>query len=103
MYSIINIAGHQYKVRKGDKIRTELLEEKDGSEIQISEVLLVSEKDKVKVGTPNVEGASVKAKVVGAGKGKKKMLYKHKRRKDYRLKKGHRQQYTELEITEIKG
>ena len=103
MYSIISIAGHQFKVRKGDKIKTDLPFDDETKEIAIDDVLLISDGDSIKVGTPKVEGASVKAKVVSTGKGKKVMLFKWKRRKDYHLKKGHRQNFVELEITDIKG
>jgi large subunit ribosomal protein L21 len=74
-----------------------------GSELIFDHVLLVSNEGEVKIGTPNVEGASVKAEVIGEAKGKKLVIFRFKRRKGIRRKTGHRQHYTKVRITEING
>ncbi len=101
MMSIIEQGGFQFKVAKGDKIRVPLLDGDEGAEITIDRVLLLSEGDVVTVGSPIVAGASVKAKVLSHGKDKKVLVLKKHRRKDYHRKNGHRQNFTEIEITSI--
>ncbi|NLD94182.1 MAG: 50S ribosomal protein L21 [Fibrobacter sp.] len=101
MYSIIEQGGAQFKVTPGTTIRVPLIDAEQGAEITIDKVLLAADGDNVKVGTPVVAGASVKAKVVDHIKDVKVMIIKRKRRKDYRRKNGHRQQYTRLEIVSI--
>ncbi|HON09496.1 MAG: 50S ribosomal protein L21 [Fibrobacter sp.] len=102
MYSIIEQGGAQFKVTEGATIRVPLIEAEKGAEITIDKVLLAADGDKIKIGTPVVEGASVTAKVLDHTKAKKVLVIKRKRRKDYRRKNGHRQQYTKLEIVSIK-
>ena len=102
MQAVIKTGGKQYTVNPGDVIDIELIAGNPGDEVEFNEVLMVSnEKGKVEIGTPTVEKASVKGKVVGEKKGKKIIVFKFKRRKDYRNKNGHRQRYTTVEITDI--
>lgn len=101
MYSIIEQGGSQFKVAPGTTIRVPLVDADQGAEITIDKVLLAVDGENVKVGTPIVNGASVTAKVLDHIKAKKVMIIKRKRRKDYRRKNGHRQQYTRLEIVSI--
>ena len=100
MYAIIATGGKQYKVAEGDIIKVEKLGAEAGSEVTFDQVLLVSDKE-VKVGTPTVEGASVKATVVAEGKGKKVIVYRYKRKTGYHKKNGHRQPYTQVKIDKI--
>lgn len=101
MYAIIETGGKQYKVSEGDVIFIEKLEVEEGAEVTFDKVLMVGEGDDVKVGAPVVEGAAVKAKAVKNGKAKKVIVFKMKRKKNERKKKGHRQPYTKVEITAI--
>lgn len=101
MYAIVEIAGQQFKVEKDQKIYTHRLEGETGSELTFDKVLLLGDNDDVKVGAPTVDGASVKAKILGHLKGDKVIVFKKKRRKGYKKKNGHRQALTQLEIQEI--
>lgn len=103
MYAVIETGGKQYKVSEGDVIFVEKLGAEEGANVTIDKVLIVGNDDKVTVGTPAVEGASVEAKVLKNGKAKKIYVFKMKRKKNYRRKIGHRQPYTKLEITKING
>ena len=100
MYAIIATGGKQYKVAEGDIIRVEKLGVEAGETYTFDQVLLVGDKE-VKVGTPTVEGASVKATVVAEGKSKKVIVYRYKRKTGYHKKNGHRQQYTAVKIDKI--
>lgn len=102
MYAVIKTGGKQYRVSEGDRIRVEKLDGEVGSELSFDEVLMLGG-DKVAVGTPTVDGASVSAKIVAQDRAKKIVVFKYKRRKNYRKKYGHRQPYTELVITGVKG
>ena len=99
MYAVIKTGGKQYKVQEGDTIRVEKLEGKEGDKIKLDTVLMLTDGDKVTVGTPVVKGASVSATVKAQGRGEKIIIIKFKRRKQYRKQMGHRQAYTELAIT----
>ncbi len=101
MYAVVETGGKQYKVTEGDVIFVEKLDVEEGAEVTLDKVLMAGEGDAVKVGTPVVEGATVTAKVVKNGKSKKVVVFKMKRKKNYRRKKGHRQPYTKLEITAV--
>ena len=101
MYAVIKTGGKQYKVQEGDTIRVEKLEGSEGDNIKLDTVLMLTDGDKVTVGTPLVDGASVSATVKAQGRGKKIRVIKFKRRKNYRKQAGHRQAYTELSITGI--
>jgi len=96
MYAIVEIAGKQYKVTKGDEIKTDKIKAKEGSTYKAEKVLLLKESRKFTVGTPYIKGKSVTFDVVEHFKAKKVVAYKHKRRKKVRWKKGHRQQHTLL-------
>ncbi len=102
MYAIIAVGGKQLKVHEGDTIRVERLPGEVGEAITFDEVLLVNNNDgSLTLGEPTVEGATVTGDIVGHGRGKKIVIFKHKRRKNYRRKQGHRQDYTSLKITGI--
>ena len=101
MYAIIETGGKQYKVAQGDVIYIEKLDVEEGAEVTFDKVLMAGEGDAVKVGAPTVEGATVVAKALKNGKGKKVVVFKMKRKKNERKKKGHRQPYTKVEITAI--
>lgn len=100
MYAVIKTGGKQYRVAEGDKLRVEKLPGDVGSELTFEEVLMVGG-DKVSVGAPLVSGASVKAKILAQDRAKKVIVFKYKRRKGYRRKYGHRQPFTEIQITGV--
>lgn len=101
MFAIIKTGGKQYIVSPGDKIKIEKVDEKEGDEIIFEEVLLLEKNKKLEIGTPIVKGAKVTAKILKQGKGKKVIIFKHKPKKHYKVKKGHRQLLTEIEVTKI--
>jgi len=102
MYAVVEIKGFQYKLEKGDILRVPKYDVKIGKKIKIPEVLLVSDKKEVSIGSPYVESVVVEATVTGHDKDKKIIVFKKKRRKDYSVKKGHRQEFTEIVIDNIK-
>ncbi|MDO9592348.1 MAG: 50S ribosomal protein L21 [Erysipelotrichaceae bacterium] len=101
MYAIIQTGGKQYRVQEGDQFNIEKLNVEAGEVVEFTQVLAVSNEEGVTVGSPLVEGAVVKATVVDNGKGKKVIIFKYKRKKDYRKKQGHRQPYTRVLIESI--
>jgi large subunit ribosomal protein L21 len=101
MYAVVKSGGKEYRVSKGDLIRVEKLEGKTGDQVVIRDVLMVSDEGKVQVGTPQLTNAVVTGKIVQEAKGKKVLIYKMKRRKNYRRTKGHRQTYTYLRVEDI--
>ena len=101
MYAVVEIAGQQYKVNSAEKLYVPRLENEVGSDVKFDKVLLLSDDKSIKVGAPVVAGASVKAKVLAHVKDEKVIVFKKKKRKGYRVKRGHRQQYTHIEITSI--
>jgi large subunit ribosomal protein L21 len=101
MYAVIRTGGKQYRVSAGEKLRIEKLAAEVGQEVVLDQVLAVADGDSLKMGTPLVAGATVKAKVVKQGRGDKVRIFKMKRRKHYRKSQGHRQDYTEIEILGI--
>ena len=101
MFAVVEIAGQQYKVAKADKIFVPLLTEEIGSKVKFEKVLLVSDDQQTKLGTPYVLGASIEATVLGHMKDEKVEVFKKKKRKGYKVHRGHRQQYTEIEITKV--
>jgi len=103
MYAVIATGGKQYKVSEGDVVRVEKLIGDVGSNVEISDVLMVGGEGDLKVGTPLVEKATVAVKIIEQGKEKKVLVFKKKRRKGYKKLKGHRQQYTALKIEKIKA
>ena len=100
MYAVIKTGGKQYRVEKGDKLRVEKLAGSVGDAVTFDQVLMVAG-EALKLGKPLVGGAKVEAKIVGQGLGKKLVVFKFRRRKNYRRKNGHRQPFTALEITSI--
>ncbi len=101
MYAIIRTGGKQYQVTSGDRLRVEKLAGSVGDSVDLDQVLMVVDGEEVRVGQPIVQGAKVVAKIAEQGKAKKVVVFKKKRRKGYRLKRGHRQDYTALQIEEI--
>jgi len=101
MYAVIKTGGKQYRVEAGEKLKIESIAADIGSELTISQVLMVAEGDKVSVGKPLLLGASVKATVVSQGRHDKVRIFKMRRRKHYQKHQGHRQNYTEIQITGI--
>ena len=100
-YAVIRTGGKQYRVEPGDVIRVEKLDGDAGAEVEFNEVLATGDGGSVKIGSPLVDGASVKAKVVEQGRLKKIIVYKKKRRKGYRRRQGHRQYFTAVRVTGI--
>lgn len=100
-YAIIKTGGKQYRVSEGDTLRVEKLAQSEG-EVSFDEVLLVGGEE-TKIGAPRVKGASVSAKILSEGRRKKIIVFKKNRRKGYHKKQGHRQSFTELQITQING
>jgi large subunit ribosomal protein L21 len=103
MYAVIQTGGKQYKVAPGDVLKVEKLEAKKGDTIEIKEVFMISDGDKMSVGKPTLESAMVTAEVMGDVKGEKILIFKHRRRKGYRRTNGHRQNYTTLKVKDIKA
>lgn len=104
MIAVIKTGGKQYKVSKGDKVKIEKIEGKIGDNISFDNVLLVAEDDnRVNIGKPQVVNAKVEAKILEQGKGPKIAIVKHKAKKRYRRKTGHRQPFTKVEIMDIKS
>lgn len=103
MYAVIKTGGKQYKVAAGEKLKIEQIPADIGQEISLEEVLAVGSGEQVKVGTPLVEGASVKAVVLAQGRHDKVRIFKMRRRKHYQKRQGHRQNYTQIQIQSIEG
>ena len=101
MYAVLTTGGKQYRVKTGDTVRVELLDQAVGEKLSFNDILLVGEGAEVKVGQPTVASASVAAEIIAQEKGPKIVVYKKKRRKQYDEKTGHRQPYTRLLITSI--
>ena len=102
MYAVVVTGGKQYRVMQGETLRVELLEAEAGSEIKFDNILMLGDGEGVKLGDA-LKGASVTAKVVGHGRADKIRIVKFRRRKHHRKQMGHRQHYTEIEITGIAG
>jgi large subunit ribosomal protein L21 len=103
MYAVIKTGGKQYRVAQGAELKIESLAAEAGSTVSFDEVLMVGEGEAIKVGTPFVAGASVKAEVLAHGRGEKIRIIKHRRRKHYHKEQGHRQNFTSVKITAING
>ncbi len=102
MYAIIRDRGMQYRVEQGQVLMIDLIEKAEaGSQIEIGEVLLVGEGESVRVGSPTVSGALVRAEVLGERKGEKIIVFRYRNKKRYRRRTGHRQRYTQIKISEI--
>jgi len=102
MFAIVTIAGQQFKVEEGQEIFVHQLEAKEGDSLSFDQVHLIENEGKVSIGTP-VLNAKVNATVLGHQKGDKVIVFKKKRRKGYRLKKGHRQHFTKIKVDSIAG
>jgi large subunit ribosomal protein L21 len=101
MYAVIVTGGKQYRVCQGDKLRVEKLDVTEGESVDLDQVLMVVDGDDVKIGTPVLDGGRVTAEVKTHGRGDKVDIIKFRRRKQHMKRQGHRQAYTELEITGI--
>ena len=102
-YAIVRTGGKQFRVEPGTSVRVEKLDGAVGDSIELSEVLLVGEKDSATIGTPLVDGAKVVGTITAHGRGPKITIFKMKRRKGYRRKSGHRQSYTEIRVDQIEA
>jgi len=101
MYAVVEIAGRQFKVSPNQSILVPTLKQKSGDAVKFDRVLLVEGDNGVKVGHPTVKGAAVEARVLDQVRGEKVIVFKKKKRKGYRVKRGHRQSYTKVQITNI--
>ena len=102
MYAIVEISGKQFKVEKNKFIYTDKVEPKSGKKIEFNNVLFISNKGKVKIGTPTIKGSKVTGEVLTQLKDDKVIVFKKKRRKGYKVKNGHRQKITKILIKDIK-
>lgn len=103
MYAVIQTGGKQYKVAAGDQLKIETLEAEVGAKVSFDKVLMIADGDSRKIGAPLVSGGKVTAEVIKHGRGDKIRIIKHRRRKNYHKEQGHRQNFTEVKITEILG
>lgn len=101
MYTLVEIKGKQYKVSKGTLLKIDKIDKSKGEELEFDSVLLIVDNNKTRVGKPYIDGVKVKAVVEGQGKDKKVTILKFKKRKNYRRKQGHRQQYTWIRVQDI--
>ena len=101
MYAVVKTGGKQYRVVAGDKLKVEQIPADVGAEVILDQVLMVGEGESVRLGQPILSGATVKATVVSHGRGEKIKIFKMRRRKHYRKTLGHRQNYTEIQISGI--
>jgi large subunit ribosomal protein L21 len=103
MYAIVEIAGQQFKVEAGKKIFVHRLEAEEGKKIEFDQVLLIDDDGKITIGEPTIEGAVVEGSVIDHMRGDKVIVFKKKRKKGYRVRNGHRQNFTQVEIISISG
>ncbi|XXK29500.1 50S ribosomal protein L21 [Arenicellales bacterium nBUS_45] len=101
MYAVVQTGGKQYRLGVGDNVRVEKLAGELGEVVELPQVLMIGDGEKVSIGDPVIAGASVKAEIVSHGRDKKIRVFKMKRRKKYRRTQGHRQSFTQLRVTEI--
>ena len=101
MFAIVNISGKQYRVEKGDEIKVALLDTESGKKVKFDNVLLTDDGKKVTIGNPVVSGATVSGTVINHGRDRKVIVFKKKRRKGYRRKNGHRQDFSLIQIDSI--
>jgi len=101
MYAVVKTGGKEYRVSKGDLIRVEKLEGNVGDQVELKDVLMVSNEGETQLGAPLLANVVIKGEIVQEGKGKKVLTYKMKKRKNYRRFKGHRQTYTYLKVNDI--
>jgi len=103
MYAIVEIAGQQFKVEEGKKIFVHRLKAEDGKQIDFEKVLLIEDEGKITIGEPVIKDAKVEGKIISQVRGDKVIVFKKKRKKGYRVKNGHRQNFTQVEIISING
>lgn len=103
MYAVVKSGGKQYRVSKGDRVKVEKIPGEVGTEVNFDQVLMIGGTDDVKVGTPVVSGATVTARIIKQDRSRKVTVFKFKRRQGYKKKQGHRQAYTQVEITGIES
>jgi large subunit ribosomal protein L21 len=103
MYAVVKTGGKQYRVQQGDTVMIEKISGDVGSEISFEEVLMVSDGDQVRIGTPNLDDVTVSGRIVAQDRSKKIIVFKYKRRKRYRRKQGHRQAFTAVQIDTIEA
>ena len=103
MYAVIATGGKQYRVSEGDKVRVEKLSGDAGAKVVLDNVLMLGNGESSKIGAPVVKGATVEAEIIEQGRDKKVVVFKYKKRKQFRKKNGHRQSFTDLRITKITG
>jgi large subunit ribosomal protein L21 len=103
MYAVVRTGGKQYKVAPGDVILVEKLDGEAGAEIKLDDILMVNDGTTTVIGSPTVEGAAVTASIIEQGRGDKVLVFKKKRRQNYRRTKGHRQDLTVLRILDVAG
>jgi len=101
VYAVIKTGGKQYKLAQGEVIRVEKLDAEEGASVELDKVLMIADGDSINIGTPYIDGSKVTAIVKAHGRGKKVEIMKFRRRKHHQKKTGHRQYFTELEITGI--
>ena len=101
MNAVVKTGGKEYRISKGDLIRVEKMEGKVGDQVTMKDILMISDEDKVQVGNPFLTNAVITGEIVQQVRGKKVLIYKMKRRKNYRRTKGHRQTYTYVRVNEI--
>ena len=101
MYAVIRTGGKQYRVSTGQAVRIETIDAAPGTEVSFDEVLAVGDGSEVRIGTPHVQGATVKATVLGHGRHPKVTIFKMRRRKHFQKHAGHRQDFTEIRISSI--
>ena len=101
MYAIFRALGKQFRAEKGQTLRLPLMDAEPGTKVTFDDVLLSSDGQTIRAGTPRVAGAKVEAEVIGDAKGEKLYIFKFKRRKNYRRKTGHRQKFTDVRVTDI--
>ncbi len=101
MLAVIKTGGKQYLVSPGQKIKIEKLKDKEGEEVIFDQVLLLEKEGKLEIGAPFIDKAIIKGKILKEGKAKKVVIFKYKPKKNYKIKKGHRQLFSEVEISEV--
>ncbi|MGD1840224.1 MAG: 50S ribosomal protein L21 [Thermonemataceae bacterium] len=101
MYAIVEIAGQQFKVQKDQYLYAHRIEGEEGADVTFEKVMLIDEEGSVTLGTPLIDGAQVKGKILSHEKGDKIIVFKKKRRKGYKKKNGHRQHFTKIQISDI--
>ncbi|MEK7706057.1 MAG: 50S ribosomal protein L21 [Myxococcota bacterium] len=103
MYAVVRTGGKQHRVAQGERLKVEKLDGDVGAEVVLDDILMIGGTDSPKIGQPRVSGASVKAKILAQDRGEKIRVFKRRKRKGFHKMIGHRQSFTELEITGIKG